>query len=386
MKSAVAALIFILLALRILLWRFTANSDLLAYFLRLQNYILAHGRWHALSSPIADYFPAYYDVATLLSYLDGHFNRITQIKLLSFGFDLLAAVAAYLIVRRITRDEAWASTTPKWAALLSVLAGPTVVINGSLWGQCDIVYTCFLLLSTYGVVSGSGAFAALMFGFALAFKLQAVFLTPFLAAMVLQGRIRWQHLLLIPVGWIVSLVPPLLVGANAIAYLELPFQQSKEYPALAINVGNPWMLAQRLHFSLRIGTLLGLAVTGVTFVAISLWGSRASFRSGRNTLMLAALSALALPYVMPRMHDRYFFAAEVLLSILTCIDFAFALPTLLVICASLSSYADYFLMHERPLATGAALVANTIALLLVLALVRQRVGTTADHGRDALIA
>ena len=374
---AFGILIFAFVGLRIGLWRYINNSDLLTSFVPWQSYILQHGRWHALQHPLGIYFPAYFDLTVLTSYLDGHHvNRINQIKLISFCFDLLAAYIAYALVSRIVRDlEArnHFSLAPKIAAL-SILAGPTVLINGSAWGQTDIVYTTLLLLSTYAVIAGSGAAAALFFGFALAFKLQAVFLVPFLGAMLLARRIRWIHLLLVPVGWILSLIPCILAGGTLREFLMLPFTQGDKFPVLAINIGNPWTALMLLHFNERLGTLLGIAITVAVTIVISVWGSRAVFQTPTNTLMLASFSLLVLPYVMPRMHDRYFFAAEVFLCILSCIDLDFWFPAALVLSASLISYSNYFLYHVRYLVLLPALLANTAALWLALRLVRLRVG------------
>jgi Gpi18-like mannosyltransferase len=381
---ALAALVLALLALRVALWRYLASYDLLTAFLPWQTYLLTHGRWHALRHPLGIYFPAYYDVAILTSYLDGHFNRVSQIKLVSFCFDLIAALTAYLMVGRIARDSRLGPRgyVAQLFAPFCILAGPTVLLNGSAWGQSDIVFTTFLLMSTYAVISGMGAAAALLFGFALAFKLQAVFFVPFLGAMLLSRRIRWVHVLLIPVGWLVALVPALLNGGSIAEFLKLLFSQGDTFPVLAINIGNPWTALMLLHFNEHIGTLLGVALTILVTIALSLWGRRPAFQSPVNTLMLASFSLLVMPYIMPRMHDRYFFPAEVFLCILSCIDLSFALPAALVLSASLISYSNYFLYHVRYTVIAAALLANTAALWLAFHLVRLRVASAAPAQND----
>src|ERR1700731_179294 len=78
---AILALTFIML--RIGLWRVNGNSDLQNSFIPWQTYLIEHGRWRALTPPISDYFPAYFDLTVLTSYFDGHLNRAVQIKLIS---------------------------------------------------------------------------------------------------------------------------------------------------------------------------------------------------------------------------------------------------------------------------------------------------------------
>ena len=373
-----------LLTLRVTLWRYFVNSDLLNAFLPWQTYLLEHGRWHALQHPFSMYFPAYFDITAMTSYLDGHINRVSQIKLVSFAFDIVTAVVAYYFVGRLTRGSTPGGrrSVAQLVAPFCILAGPTVLLNGAVWGQSDIVYTCFLLLSICCVITGMGALAALFFGVAFAFKLQAIFLAPFIVAMLLQKRIRWWHLLLVPVGWLAALLPPVLNGAKALQFLSLTSSQGESFPTLAINVGNPWIVADRIHFNVNAGTLAGIVLTALVMIAITIWGVQPAFRNATNTLALATLNVLAIPYVMPKMHDRYFFPAEIFLCILSCVDLAFVLPAALVLSASLICYGNYFLYHVRYSVLSAALLANTAALWLVFQQVRTRIRAAEDTAQS----
>jgi Gpi18-like mannosyltransferase len=379
-KVGLISLAVALLTLRVTLWRYFYNSDFLNAFLPWHDYLLEHGRWHALQHPFSMYFPAYFDITAMTSYLDGHINRVSQIKLVSFVFDIVTAAVAYYLVGRLTGGSTPGGrrSVAQLVAPFCILAGPTVLLNGAAWGQSDIVYTCFLLLSTYSVITGMGALAALFFGIALAFKLQAIFLLPFLAAMVLQRRVRWWHLLLVPVGWLAALVPPMLNGGKVWEFFSLTSNQGEAFPMLAINVGNPWIIADRIHFNMHLGTLAGIVLTALAMIALTIWGARPAFRNPTNMLMLASLSALALPYIMPKMHDRYFFPAEIFLCILSCVDLAFALPAALVLSASLICYGNYFLYHVRYSVLAAALLANTAALWIVVQQIRIRIRATED--------
>jgi Gpi18-like mannosyltransferase len=379
--TGLAALALALLTLRILLWRVgNTNFDMREAYLVWQSYLIEHGRWHALRQPIGMYFPAYYELTTLTSYLDGHLNRVVQIKVISFCFDILAAIVAYKVIGRINlrEEDERRPSAAQLVAPFTILAGPTIILNGAVWGQCDIVFTSFLLLSTWAVLAEMGALATLFFGFALAFKLQAVILTPFLLAMVLARRIRWQHLLLVPFGWIIALIPPIMNGADVGDYLLQPNSQAGAFPVLAIDVGNPWGFAQFVGLTVRIALPLGLAITAALFLALGLWGSAAGFRSAVNTLALAALSAQAMPYFMPKMQGRYFLPAEVFLGVLSCVDLAFALPAGLVILASLLAYGEYFAPFARHFVLFVALLANTAALWLVFQRIRFRVRWITD--------
>ena len=157
------------------------------------------------------------------------------------------------------------------------------------------------------------------------------------------------------------------------SFFRSPHPREKAFPTLAINVGNPWIIADRIHLNVHFGTLVGIALTALLMIALTIWGAQPAFRGARNTLVLATLSLLSVAYVMPKMHDRYFFPAEIFLCILSCVDLAFVLPAALVLTASLICYGNYFLYHVRYSVLAGALLANTAALWLVFQQVMLRV-------------
>ncbi len=336
------------------------------YFLPWHNQLIEHGRILALRQPFSDYFPAYFELTALASLLDGHLSRLSQLKLLPFCFDLLAAWFSYLLVRTLqaSRSGLRQGVGPQIAAVFVVLAGPTVILNGVI-GTADIIYVSWLLLTVYLLCSGRGAWAPLAYGVAFAFKLQSIFLAPFFFAMLLRRRIPRWSLILLPVGWILSLLPPIILGGSPWAFVTRFAVQANELNALAINVANPWEIANFIHFPYHAGILLGLGLTTLAGLAVAALGLRPGADKPHAVAALAALSLLAMPYVMPKMHDRYFFACELLLSILACVDLAFLAPAALVISASLISYAGYFTAILRHSATSVGLIGTSIALFAV---------------------
>ena len=67
------------------------------------------------------YFPAYFDITAMTSYLDGHINRVSQIKLVSFAFDIATAVIAYYFVGRLSRSSTSRRSEIRRAARRSLL-------------------------------------------------------------------------------------------------------------------------------------------------------------------------------------------------------------------------------------------------------------------------
>jgi hypothetical protein len=76
------------------------------------------------------------------------------VKLLSILFDVLLAWCTMRLVGLFTDSPA-----RRLVAFIGVLWLPTVYLNGALWGQCDVIYATFAVLSVYLMLSNrpSGA-------------------------------------------------------------------------------------------------------------------------------------------------------------------------------------------------------------------------------------
>jgi Gpi18-like mannosyltransferase len=357
-----------LITLRIMLWRIEM-PDFVQSFLPWHDYLISHGGLRALRHPFSDYFPAYFELTAVFALFDRHLSRVTQLKLIPLMFDLLTASLAARFVWRLQTlyPKERQSTYPCILAFFAILAGPTVILNGII-GTDDITYTLFLILTVYLLCSGRGALAALSYGFAIAFKLQSVFLAPFFLAMCLRRKVPVWSIPLVCGGWIAALLPVMAVGGSPSEFLTGFSVQTRELSALAINVANPWEIANFFHVPFTTGVAVGMVVTAIVGFWIGSLGLRERAGEVQPLIALAALSLITMPYVMPKMHERYFFAGEVLLSILACWDNEYIAPAALVLSSSLICYAGYFLNIVRHhTATPVALVGTSLALYLVSA-------------------
>ncbi len=310
----------------------------------------------ALGTQFSDYSPAYLHLLWAATYLP--LPALAAVKAVSLCFDVLLAVAAAYACRT-------AGSSPRTAGWVfaAVILAPTVVLNSAAWGQCDAIYTSFAVLAIGFVVAGRPGLAMLAFGAAFAFKAQAAFLLPLLVVASFRGVLPWRNWLLAPLPFCAFAVIPILAGYPprdlALVYLS----QSEKYQQLTLNaptlfafvnaresIGQPAMYAG------------GAAILGLTFAAAR-W-ARLSER--RDWLTLAALFAVFVPFVLPRMHERYFFAADVLA--ITC----FALGSVrwwvpaAIITASLCSYLPFLFGFEiLPLWACATLMAIALTSLTV---------------------
>lgn len=117
--------------------------------------------------------------------------------------------------------------------------------------------------------------------------------------------------------------------------------------------------------------MLGIGAAALVIVLLAVWfWLRRNDCSDRALVLAAALLAGAIPFFLPHMHDRYFFAADALTLALAAAWPQLTLPAVLCEFASLLGYHAYLRMrYLLPMADGAlALIAALIILAAALAL------------------
>ena len=248
---------------------------------------------------------------------------------------------------------------------------PTVAINAAWWGQADTIYTAFLLGCFRATLARRPALAMLLFGVALSFKLQSIFLAPYLAILVLRRDIPVWHLLIAPAVYAVMMVPAWLDGRPALELATIYLSQRRFYQGLSMGAPNPWMLLQELPFvSYGPGVAAGLAVTVAAFLLVLYRAVTTADDTVEFKVLVAALSVLLAPYLLPKMHDRYFFPADVFTLLLVFLPGRLKLAPLLMQAASLSAYAAFLVQRFGSLPKDASFLAPVAASAAVW-LVRQ---------------
>jgi Gpi18-like mannosyltransferase len=369
--TAVVAVAGSIAALALRYWmRDTWNSDLQGYLVPWYDYIRRHGGFAALGEPFSEYTPPYLYLLAAVTYVPWLATPVTAIKSISVAFDFFAAAVMWKLVRR-----RYPSGPAPLLAYLAVLFAPTIVLNSSHWGQCDITYSAWLLACVYAACAERPAAAVLCFAVAFAFKLQSVFLAPFLLVLLLRGRIPWRCLALVPVVYVLLILPAALLGRSWAGLLTIYAHQTQMERELSLNAPNLYVFFGRGSFGTVYPT--GLAVAAAAVLAYVAAGARSRRPFDPSRLLLAATCSVALvPFVLPKMHDRYFFPADLL-----SIGLAFHVPRLWFVplffqLSSSLAYAFFlgFRAIDPALAVRAAALINTgqVVTLLSCWLLRTR--------------
>ncbi len=303
-RGILCLIILLAIAVRISLYKIQ-TYDYNTYLLPWYNYIKAHGGFAALKDNFSDYNPPYIYLLAVTTYLP--IQPIVAIKAISIVFDMIMAFFTFLVLRlRYPR-----SSIPAIGAVV-VLFAPTIFLNSAAWGQCDAIYTTWCLASLYFLLSKRPAWACVFFGLAISFKLQAIFFLPALLVLFLTRKLPFRYLILIPVVFLALLLPARLEGRDIWSLLNIYAEQTKEFAGWPLAIDVPtfyqWIPTQDSGDWMQMGEILATAIVAlISFMAVR---SRRPITS-EIILKLALIFAVAIPFFLPRMHERYFYLADV---------------------------------------------------------------------------
>ena len=256
-------------------------------------------------SDAGNYPPPFFYFLLVASQFDAWLPKLHLVKLFPTIFDFALAGVVLLIVRR-------ASPRPQhpWIAFFMVLFAPTVLANSALWGQADSIPTTFVAASILAIMGGHPILACMAAGVAISFKATGVFILPFLLMLALRGRIKWAHLLVVPLAYAAMMLPAIIAGRSVIDVLTIYLRQGELYERLSMNAPNLYAFAPDWFYD--AGRVLGFVVTAAACAAFALAPVRwRAALTPRFLLLAATLSLLLVPFLLPKMHDRYFYAVDV---------------------------------------------------------------------------
>ncbi len=350
---AFSLITFFCVLMRVSLFPFASND----YNTFLQHWfttIKDNGGFAALSISLGDYTPPYFYILASLTYLP--IDSLISIKFVSCIFDFILAITVMKMA------YAKYSSTP--VAILSygiTLITPTVLLNSALWGQCDVIFTTFLVLSVLAFMKDKPVWATSFFAIALCFKLQAIFIAPLLVVLWLKGKIKFRHFFLIPAIYIISVIPSAIAGRDFFELLTIYISQSGQYTKMSLNAPNLYMFISQSTDPM-IATTAVMICFVVVLSAIYIFAIKKFELSKDSIISMALFFAILLPFLLPHMHERYFYVADILSIIYTIYRPKKFYIAILVIFSSLCSYLPY-LFGETPINL------NYVALVMLFALI-----------------
>ena len=279
------------------------------------DFMIANGPARSFAYDFYNYNPPYPYLLSAAVALAGHAPALLLIKSIPVAFDF---AAAYFVYKCVALKYGESNRVPILAAVATLLA-PTVVMNAAWWGQSDSIYTTFLLASLYFLLAGRQMPAFAAFGTAFAVKAQGAFLAPLFFWLGARRVVDLRYSAFAAVAVFAALVPAWVAGRPLTDLLFVYFRQAGYTAELSNHAPNPYEWIPNDYFA---WWPVGLAVTAALILVVRQCVKRGSAALTRGTIVhLALFSTVLLPFFLPKMHDRFFFAADVL-----AIVFAFYRP------------------------------------------------------------
>ena len=324
------------------------------------EYFRQNGGFRALSGSVGNYNVPYLYFLALFSYLDIY--DLYLIKLLSIIFDVLLAWGCLKLTGLYT-----AGTGKRMLVFLAALFLPTVVLNGSYWGQCDSIYVAFAVWSLYFALSGRPIWSVVFIALSFSFKLQAVFVMPVFLVLIFAGRVKWWHLAFFPLTYLIVVTPAVLAGKPFIETLTLYISQGDTVGS-GLNYNSSSIFALFSNVADKTGAArLGIGAAFTLVFLVFYWTYVHRDRLSKQVILLCTLLfAVGIPYFLPHMHDRYFFAADIF-SLVTAVVLPkyFPLPVLVSFASYLGYHAYLKGRFLLPLRYGAIALAISLILILI---------------------
>ncbi len=279
------------------------------YFLRVWfDTLKSNGGIFAIKNHIGNYTAPYMYILAVLTYLP--IKSLYSIKIVSIIFDFIGAGMCGLIVYKLSEKR-------KNRKLLSVITyavvlfSPTVVLDSSAWGQCDIIYTTFVLISLYFLFDKKYTKAFIFLGLAFSFKLQTIFILPLYVILYFKDEdMSILNFLMIPITIFVINIPALLLGRPISSFISQYMTQIGQYKELTMNLTNIYTFMPDYY---KTFATAGIIFTIFLFAILTMFIISYEFKmNNKIILQLGILSILICNYFLPSMHERYIFMAGIL--------------------------------------------------------------------------
>ncbi len=272
-----------------------------------------------------DYPPGYMFVLYVVGAIQKLFGfqdgaQYILIKLPAVICDIITGIVIYRIAKNKLPDDISAMI----AAIY--LFNPASIVNSSLWGQVDSVYTLFVLLMIYMITEKKMIISYFLFSLCIFIKPQSFVFTPVL----IYGFVENVFLTDFSVKKLFSNIAGGLGAIVMIFILALPFgignvtDQYKatmsSYPHLTVNAFNIWgALGKNWEDLSTVTSVIGY----ILIAAIAVYSFCILIKSKDKSKYFFAGAMLAfMTYMLStKMHDRYAFPAMVLLLMAFLISF-----------------------------------------------------------------
>ena len=282
-----------------------------------------------------DYAPSFVYILWVISKLP--INPMASYKTLHIVLDFVAAAVMGKLV-----SESTGSKTKSFIAYGAMLLVPTIWADSALWAQCDIIFMLFILLSFYYLFREMPNRAMIFYGLAFAFKLQSLFIFPFLVILWVNKKIKIQHFLWIPGLYLISIIPAWIAGRPLIELINIYMAQGmQDVWSLSIKWANIYQIIGNQYFLLEYAEAGTWLILGILMCVMFAMAQKRYRITKEFIVQMALFFAILTPFFLPHMHERYGCLADILAILYAMMNRRRFYIPLLQILISFNSYMAY---------------------------------------------
>ena len=309
-----------------------------------------------------DYTPTFVYILWAISKLP--INPMTAYKGLHIALDFVAAVIMGKIAWKVT-----GSKIKSIAAYGLMLLVPTIWANSALWAQCDIIFMTFLLLCFYYFFEDRPNLAMFFYGMAFVFKLQSLFIFPFLVILWVNKKVQLKAFLWIPVLYFLSIVPAWIAGRPLMDLINIYMAQgAQDVWSLSIKWPNIYQIIGNQYFLLEYASSGTWLILGILMILMYAMARKRYRITNEFIVQMALFFAILTPYFLPHMHERYGCVADILAIIYALMNikkFYFPLAHILISFNCYMAYLSHLGSDEPAIYYGVWVFAELGLLILV---------------------
>ncbi|MDR1736885.1 MAG: glycosyltransferase 87 family protein [Oscillospiraceae bacterium] len=237
---------------------------------------------------------------------------LALIKLFSVAGDAVLVFAGMRLAARGAQTETVPGRT-EFFALCAFWLMPTFLLNSAWWAQCDSLYGALCLLSLLYMLENRPVASVLAASLAFAFKLQTIFFLPVFVIFLMARKVKLVHALIFPGVMLITAAPALIFGMTADQTFGVYFGQIGIYShGLNWNSSSAYGL---LPDGFPHDPIFAIGIVAAALFMALLWFlayRRRKILDEGDFIYLALLMCYGIPWLLPGMHDRYFYLAEVM--------------------------------------------------------------------------
>lgn len=253
-----------------------------------------------------DYAPSFVYILWVISKLP--INPMTAYKSIHIVLDFAAAGVMGRMAAEVT-----GSKSKGICAYGVMLLVPTIWADSALWAQCDIIFMLFVLLCFYCLFREKPGAAMFFYGMAFAFKLQSLFIFPFLVILWVNKKIKIQHFLWIPGLYFLSIIPAWIAGRPLIELINIYMAQgAQDVWSLSIKWANIYQIIGNKYFLLEYAEAGTWLILGILMCIMFAMAQKRYRITNEFIVQTALFFAILTPYILPHMHERYGCLADIL--------------------------------------------------------------------------